>query len=166
MFGWFFFTNTINQLSTISPAQNGRALIELGSLFSLIFHELGKLFSEAPEPQLFLFGLLANTKSKTRFLWVFFHLFRFEVHMMPRNFTPVSLLAVLALLHGNKLSYSWPFRALVVAVVVVVGVVGAVVAPLLLLAVQLGAAELRSCLALLCTTTSVGRCSCCCSCLS
>ena len=72
--------------------------------------------------------------------------------MMPRNFTPVSLLAVLALLHGNKLSYSWPFRALVVAVVVVVGVVGAVVAPLLklLLAVQLGAAELRSCLALLC----------------
>lgn len=82
--------------------------------------------------------------------------------MQPRNFTPVSLLAVLALLHGNKLSYSWPFRALVV----VVGVVGAVVAPLLLLAVQLGAAELRSCLALLCTTTSVGRCSCCCSCLS
>ena len=68
--------------------------------------------------------------------------------MMPRNYTPVSLLAVLALLHGNKLSYSWPFRALVVVVVVV----GAVVAPLLklLLAVQLGAAELRSCLALLC----------------
>ena len=26
-----------------------------------------------------------------------------EVHMMPGNFTPVSLLAVLALLHGNKL---------------------------------------------------------------
>ena len=55
--------------SLVSPAQNGRALIELGSLFSLIFHELGKLFSEALEPQLFLFGIVDTKRAKPRMIF-------------------------------------------------------------------------------------------------